>query len=244
MKTRVDFLIAGNQKCGTTTLHQLLSQHPDTRMSEPKEMHFFDERSFDSSEAAYAEYHRRGWGTDRFDDRAVYGESTPKYACVGGNRRALYLDRIVEYHPDVKLILLFRDPIERALSQWSMLRRNRDDIPSFTELIDSLLDDDTNTEHRDILRRGHYGSIVFNVLARFPSDHCLFITPADINEHLDHVCRFIGVGSYDFEPLHLNVHDDKDPIDPELLARLRDYYRAEIDIFGRLTGTDVRHWLD
>ena len=242
MKKRIDFIIPGNQKCGTTTLHQLLRQHPEIRMSAKKELHFFGSKAFTSTEASYGAYHHRGWGTTDFDDEAFYGESTPKYASNTRNGEPHVLKRIKAYNPEIKLILLFRDPVDRAHSQWFMLRRRRfPDLPPFDEFITGLLDG-ASRKHSSVLLRGNYGSIVFNVLSNFPPNHCLFVTPTDLNDHLEEITKFIGASPFQYDALHLNVHTNKGTIDPSTVARLRDYYRAEVEIFSRLTGTDVRQW--
>ena len=82
-KTRIDFVIAGAQKSGTTALHAFLSDHPQISMPERKEMHFFNR-------SAWAEFSLPVW-RDRQralyhrnfpnfpDNRWIYGEATPHY---------------------------------------------------------------------------------------------------------------------------------------------------------------------
>lgn len=112
----VNFMIVGAQKCGTTALWSYLAEHPDICMAEGREVHLFDLMDTDyvrpeRLDRFYAGYfpHYRG--------QALRGESTPAYLY---HPRALA--QIHRYNPDMKLIVLLRDPIERALSHYAMER--------------------------------------------------------------------------------------------------------------------------
>jgi len=108
---RVGFLVAGAQKAGTTALFDYLAELPELELPAVKEAHFFDdEENVDWRAPDYAPYHAL------FGDPArLWGEATPIY---------LYwpnaLERIRAYNPAIKLILLFRDPIERAYSHFGL----------------------------------------------------------------------------------------------------------------------------
>ena len=111
----VNFLIAGVQKAGTSSLYQLLKRHPAVGLSSVKEVHFFDDESLDWSKPPYERFH------SYFPKRRraiAWGEATPIYSYWPNA-----LERIKAYRPDMKLVLLFRDPISRAYSAWSHQRR-------------------------------------------------------------------------------------------------------------------------
>jgi hypothetical protein len=113
--TRPAFLIIGAQKAGTTALHSYLSYHPQLRRVSRKEIHFFDQ------DVAYrrglAWYHSLFPLPHHHDPFVQLFESTPEY---------LYYpqcaQRIIAYNSQIKLIVLLRDPIERAFSAWNMYR--------------------------------------------------------------------------------------------------------------------------
>lgn len=113
---KVNAFILGAQKAGTSSLYSYLLMHPDIIGAKSKEVHFF------SKPNNYA----RGtaWYHDQFDQlvykpnkKVVYLDASPIY---------LYLrevpQRIYEYNPDAKMIILLRNPVERAYSQWNMFR--------------------------------------------------------------------------------------------------------------------------
>lgn len=108
---RLSFLVAGVQKAGTSALHDYLSEVRGLQLPASKELHFFDdEQRVDWSAPDYGPLH------DHFvaDDRRR-GEVTPI---------TLYwpqaLERVAAYHPAMRLVLLFRDPVGRAFSHWQM----------------------------------------------------------------------------------------------------------------------------
>ena len=106
-----DFLGIGTQKGGTTYLHSLLSEHPQAFLAIPKELHFFS-LHYQKGLAWYRDFFKSA-----ADDKSC-GEITPYYMF-----HPLAFKRIHKHLPDVKLIVLLRDPVERAISQFFHSRR-------------------------------------------------------------------------------------------------------------------------
>lgn len=106
-----NYMIIGAAKCATSTVCNLLGQHPDVFMVECKEPFFFsnDEiyaRGFDWYESLY----------NQADDKKMRGEGSNRYTM-----KEVFPDtvsRIVSYAPDLKLIYVVRDPISRIESYW------------------------------------------------------------------------------------------------------------------------------
>ena len=106
------FLGIGTQKGGTSTLYHLLKQHPDIYLPESKEQHYFTTR-YDRGNAWYeAQFAEARPGQ-------VRGEITPYYLFHPDTPQ-----RIRHYRPSMLLIVLLRDPVERALSQYFHARRH------------------------------------------------------------------------------------------------------------------------
>ena len=100
-----EFLGLGTQKGGTTTLQRLLEQHPQVYLPPRKELHFFS--------LHYGEgdiWYRQQFAEAAPDQRC--GEITPYYLF-----HPMVPQRIKALLPEAKLIVLLRDPVERALSQ-------------------------------------------------------------------------------------------------------------------------------
>ena len=106
-----DFLGVGTQKGGTTYLYELLKRHPQVFLAEPKEQHFFSlhwQRG--------ADWYRSQFASEQ--ESQICGEITPYYLFHPEAPA-----RIQSLLPNVKLIVLLRDPVERALSQYFHSRR-------------------------------------------------------------------------------------------------------------------------
>ncbi len=170
-----NFMIIGTQKAGTTSLHFYLNQHPQLSGSSPKELHYFSRDPHVRESLKNYEKHFRGWGKKK------YFESTPTYLYTPGTCRA-----IQKAYPDLKLIVILREPVKRAYSAWNMYKdifekgrveeaikskprregnllytkfyENRDTFPSFRECIDIELDLIRSGESFEpaLLRRGLY----------------------------------------------------------------------------------------
>ncbi|MEL6522308.1 MAG: sulfotransferase [Pseudomonadota bacterium] len=98
------FIGIGVQKCATSWLHEVLQAHPDVFTSTPKEIDFFS-AAFDRGYEWYERHFEEG--------RAVTarGETSPSYF-----HHPQVPARIKAYAPDAKLIVVFRDPVDRAFS--------------------------------------------------------------------------------------------------------------------------------
>ena len=98
------FIGIGVQKCATSWLHDVLHGHPDIFTSDPKEIDYFTAK-FDRG---------REWYLRHFADGAqcaARGETSPSYFFNPG-----VPERIRDFDPAMKLIVIFRDPVDRAFS--------------------------------------------------------------------------------------------------------------------------------
>ena len=126
-----DFLIIGAQRCGTTSLYRYLAQHPQVIGAAPsKGVHYFDmnhERSLRWYRAHFPTTRRR----DRAG-RAVTGEASPYYVFHPHGP-----DRARAAVPNARLILMLRDPVVRAFSQYQQeYARGFEDAETFEEALD------------------------------------------------------------------------------------------------------------
>lgn len=110
LSIKPQFLIAGAPKCGTTSLAAALALHPDLYLPPIKEVMFFNKE----------ENWKRGleWYARYFDGDKICGEATPSYFAS-----AKAMQRIRSVLPEVKLIYLMRNPIERAHSHYWFRQR-------------------------------------------------------------------------------------------------------------------------
>ena len=194
---RVGFLVAGAQKAGTTALFDYLAELPGLELPAVKEAHFFDEEErVDWRAPDYAPYHALFRDSGR-----LWGEATPIY---------LYwpnaLERIRAYNPAIKLILLFRDPIERAWSHWKMeYARGKETEPFGWCIREGRARMAAAAPypgfHRvfSYVERGYYGRQLARAMALFPPDQLLLIGSEDLRREptatIRTVCEFLGVAA-------------------------------------------------
>ena len=130
-KPLVDFMIVGAQKCGTTALAQFLAEHPEIGMSSQKEVHLFDAADYVAGMSARdvdARYRRY---FEHVPDVVIRGEATPIYMFLPD-----VAGELKRYNADLKLIVLLRDPVERALSEYHMQKaRARETKPLWLALL-------------------------------------------------------------------------------------------------------------
>jgi len=108
-----DFIVAGVQKGGTTFLYQEMLRHPEIRGSLTKEVHFFDAH-FDRGVDWYSGMFPRS----PRHSKIIRGEASPAYIFHPDGVR-----RIASTIPDARLIVVLRDPVQRALSHYQHERR-------------------------------------------------------------------------------------------------------------------------
>jgi len=243
---KVDFIICGVQKGGTTALYTYLKQHPQLCMSAKKELHFFDnEAIFASPKPNYDSYHLA------FKPQAVnqlLGEATPIYMYWHDAPK-----RIWQYHSDIKLIVLLRNPIERAFSHWNMERSRKQDGLSFMEAITCELErcrEALPLQHRvySYVDRGFYSAQLRNLWRYFPKKNVLILKYDDFKENpldtLHAVCQFLGIetfqgfvasdaGYFPYSTALSNMEKD----------HLKSIFEYEIKSLERLLDWDCRAWL-
>src|SRR5437016_8242195 len=194
---RVDFIVAGVQKAGTTAIHDFLAQHPQIALLRDQALHFFDkEEHFCSSRT----------GLCAPDYRILHGNFDPGWRWrTAGEVTADYLyypkalERIAAYNPQMKIIVSLRNPTERAFSQWNM-RREKDQEP--LDFIDALKRDQEiglakNPRGNAYIARSLYAPQLEKVFNLFPREQVLVFKyeafRADPSAIVDQIFDFIGV---------------------------------------------------
>jgi len=123
-KINPSFLIIGAQKAATSSLAYYLNQHPKIIKAKHKEVNFFNN---DGNYVKGLSWYRKQFIPKHlkkqfipkhlFNTGYIYFEATPGYMY-----RKIAIDRIREHYPKIKMIVLLRDPVERAYSAWNMFR--------------------------------------------------------------------------------------------------------------------------
>jgi len=193
------FLVIGGQKCGTTWLAEMVSQHPEVGTGERKELHFFN---VPAHRAEGLEGYRRQF-CRRPGIRAL-GEFTPDYlytTAVGEDGEPIpAAETVYQWFPGIRLVVCLRDPVERALSALHHHQR-KGRLPAGADPF-------TAPPERGILDKGRYADHLAPWLQRFPREQLLvlFHEREMADEHKAETMRqlftHLGVDP-DFTPAHL-----------------------------------------
>jgi hypothetical protein len=273
--SRPDFLVIGAQKAGTTALYYYLAEHARIVPSRDKELGFFAPELF----ADWPEHpnhrilcprgvtafddpraHRRAldwyhgqfpWPHELGRGRLTF-EATPEYLYYPRSPR-----RIFDYDRNIKLVVLLRDPVERAFSAWNMYRsfgsyrprvyamrrETRDFEVAIQAELGALQADDTPRDP-GYVRRGLYHEQLTRYFELFDRRQILVLDSADLRTRTSAVVSqtagFLGL------PEHARDGDwqqflvgDYDPAMPESSVRLlRDFYAPHNEKLYRLLDRD------
>jgi len=229
------FLGIGAQKAGTSWLYANLRRHPQLYLPDQKEVHFWDRR-YHRSIHSYAAHFRQG-------RELLRGEITPGYSILARER----IEFIHRLAPDLKLILLLRDPVERAWSSAVMaLAKRMGRAPGAVE----------EEEYRAHFRRpnprrkGAYAQIIQSWCSFYPREQ-IFIgfferIAAEPEALLTDLFRFLEIDQpleWDGYPLRERVNANPSTVmPPRLRAELQEMYREEIEELYQMLGEPVSAW--
>jgi Sulfotransferase domain len=236
-------LVIGAQRCGTTYLHELLADHPEIAMARPVRP---EPKVFLTDEVVErgAEWYRETY----------FGHADP--ALLLGEKSTSYLEsteaiqRVTEVLSSPRIVVQLRDPIARAMSNWSFSRAHGMEERSLTEALSRNLDGPlpwdpqlTSVSPYAYLERGRYADQLAPWLAAFPGlVRVQFLEDLVENpERIGELYAWLGVDAGvrpDSLGRPVNQGDPpKDTVDDGLLDRLRDYFhdsdRALAELLGR-----------
>lgn len=221
MKESLDFIVIGAQKAGTTSLFEYLRRHPEICLPAGKEAPYFshDEvyeggwKAFLSKAAFVDEARKWGTVTPHYMAGGVYEPASAELA-ASYDERTIPL-RMRECLPDVRIVAILRDPVERARSHYQMGLMNGFERRSFDEAIGDLLHPDALERSRrypdettSYVTWGEYGRILAGYFDTFPAEQILVVFTDELErapaQLLRRVHEFIGVDG-EFTPDNLSV---------------------------------------
>ena len=223
------FLIIGAQKGGTSSLFYYLKSHPQIKRAIKKEIHYFN-IFFDKGQK---------WYLAHFPSKSssyMTGEASPDYIFHPNTP-----ERVKSLNPKMKIIVLLRNPIERAYSAYQMNKRlNIDPRSSFEDAVYFELN------HKDIdstqytydrhnffyLKRGKYAEQLSHWSKYFPKDQLLIINSHQLfNETIDTVSQvqhFLNIElrkPSSVKPMNVGHYP---PITKELTTSLAEYFKEDL----------------
>lgn len=233
-------IIVGAQKSGTSSLYHYLIQHPQVKSSFGKELHYFDGsliENLDTYKKGKIWYQAHFPFTYNLKEKDVCLDASPFYLY-----HPLVAERIHKLLPDSKILILLRNPIERAISHYFHVKDyGGESLPmedAFALESDRLAPAIKNKDYKDpafrkysYQTRGLYWLQIQEYLKYFTSDQLLIINSDDFFKHsadtLKRVYSFLdidtGYGIPDLKPV--NTGHKKSTVSDEVYQKLKQYYK-------------------
>lgn len=181
MQRKPNLMIIGAMKSGTTSLHSYLAGHPDVFMCTPKEPCYFVDRiqlqeqwpwmaaqGYWASEANYLKLFEEA------GDAKIVGESSTLYTKLPQNTGCA--KRIHEFDPDMKLLYIMRDPVQRAISHyWHQVRNDNESM----DILEAVKQD---PQYVDV---SHYRMQLEAFLELFPKEQLFTLTFEEMKRDLN-----------------------------------------------------------
>lgn len=237
----VDFGIYGVQKGGTSAATRNISKHPELfvytskKSNEKKfdptddEIHFFDIYWYKGIE----------WYKKHFDySKKFVGDKNPDI---------MYLSEcfplLSSVNPFIKMIFILRNPMDRAYSEYKMLKTRWGEKKSFEELLNDELkyrmDEPTNLYNSTlhILQRGLYFKQIKKLLEYFPRENMIFLISEKVRKNMEdeynRIYKFLGVKElkgmkYTEEFVGSSDNDYKKNLSPETYNIVKNLFESDI----------------
>ena len=196
---KVDFFIVGAPKAGTTSLYHYLSEHPQVEMSSQKEPDYFSDKAIHEQGMYYAK--NRVDTLDKYEslfvqkESVVYGEASVSY---------LFYENVAEdikkYNPNAKIIIMLRNPIERAFSHYLMDYRLGLISDSFENVLAKISKHkNAHLFYQQYIEVSKYAKQIQRYLDFFKKENILFIDYEDfkknVSKTVDQVYNFLNIST-------------------------------------------------
>jgi len=252
-RTLPDFIVCASPRSGSTSIYEGLLEHPNIFASKIKEIHFFD-GNFHRGENWYR-YHfpsklKKLINEKIFKKKFVTGEATPNYLI---HPHAAH--RVQKISSEVKLILILRNPIDRAYSHYNSAVKNKREKLSFEDAIkeeknlvrgemEKMEDDEDSSTSEIYIRKAYFlQGLYYNNLSKwmkiFPRKQFLIINSEeffkDPPKNFNEVYEFLGLPQFNYRYVHYNL-GKYPPMKDETRRLLIEYYKPYNEKLYKLIG--------
>lgn len=221
-----DFIIAGAMKCGTTSLHHILASHPHIFIPE-KEIHFYDMDNY-LQHQDFFNYYKNQWYYPDFDKdlktsfdwyESWFQNAEEKFL---GEDSTIYLasriahKRIAQFAPKTKIIIMLRNPADRAYSQYCHLVLTGRLTCNFEEAIQKGL--------HNIMNKSLYQRQIESFFEFLPRDNFYFILFEEFVLNTDlivkDVLKFLEISKEHFDLSKVEKHRNKSSVPRSIKLQL------------------------
>jgi len=241
------FVLIGAQRSGTSYLYQVLDEHPEIAMAKPKfpEPKFFlDDSLYALGKDYYEREYFRGTGTAH-----IYGEKSTSYY-----EYEICARRMRECYPAMKILMVLRDPVDRALSNYFFSFRygleKRSPVEVFVDEIPSAgTCQNISTDPFNYLGRGEYLTFLKVYEKYFPRDQMMILLFEELASNLKAITSlysYLGASSsFVPESLQSKINFQNisyETVDKRVIKEISRYfvpYNMELE---KYLGRKLDHW--
>ncbi len=216
---KIDLMIIGAQKSGTTSLLRYLGEHPQIESHKANEFsYFYSDEEYESGWAKAEEYY---FGKKNSDKNFVVAKHANLYSS------AKAIERLYEQFPQCKLVLLLRNPVSRSYSSYLMEKMYDRVDYEFDELPELLEKKDgrqlESWQEEAFIGFSKYDEHLENVFRFFKKEQVKVILFEDFSSHPLSHCRnlfyWMGVEN-DFFPRVRTVHNETTMVRSRMMSRM------------------------
>jgi len=241
LHTLPDFLIIGAAKSGTSSMYEYLMQYPCVGRSLTKQIHFFD-RYFDRGiswyKVCFPFIWEKFWQEKIRGKKFLTGEATPHYMT-----HPLAAERAHRVVPNAKIIVMLRNPIDRAYSHYNMEKANKNEELSFEaaiekeperirgefeEMLNNKNNSGRNYPHRAYLKSGEYLEQIKIWRELYPKENFIFIKSEELSKNpsfvYNDVLKFLGLPPFELKKYEKIRKREYEKMNPETRKQLTDYF--------------------
>ena len=184
MNGKIDLMIVGAQKAGTTSLKNYLGQHPDVVTHEQNEFAYFvRDEEFEKGIGHAFNYY--------FPKNKISHSKKIVAKNVGIYYNETALKRLHDHNPDCIIVLLIRHPTDRAYSSYKMEKHSGWYHKSWGDIIDSVKKfqlGEKDQMFRLFIELGMYAEQVKKIYRYFPKEQVIILPFEDLKQYPDKIC--------------------------------------------------------
>ena len=262
---KLDYLLIGVQKGGTTACVTNFNKHKEIFLFS-KEIHYFD------SDKNYENYNYKNLiqikcpnnynkYIEKLKTKSFFGEKTPSYMCFKKS-----INRIYNYNPNIKLIIILREPISRAWSHFNMnlnkqnktnnenenilfKKKIKENIHLNSGLLDNFIDEISKIDYF-MLQRGFYIEQIQYILSKFKRKQIHISISEEILENpskeYNKIFNFLGAdinnNIYNYTTTAYKTNYKKKEMTKENFIYLHDIYKPYNEQLYKLLGRRIDKW--
>ncbi len=229
---KIDLMIVGAQKAGTTSLKNYLAEHPEITSHVQTEFTYFLQEA--ELKTGFDEIFK-----SQFEIKKTYQKIIAKNVAMAQNEAGL--QALKTHNPDCKIVYILREPVSRAYSSYTMAVKDGWMKRPFDDIIEVLNKKDYNDQmYRFFIEQGVYVKYIRSILKFFPVENIKYVRFEDLKEKPKYICcqifDWLKINP-DFTPQLEIKHNATTKVKSQTILKLTNYLRNENNPIKKIIKT-------